>query len=290
MQSRRDAVLKKIIMDRKLSVKARRSALADMQAPSRAFLLRLANDPDAPVHVRLDASRMLPQVEQRMAGARAVRVRQREEELVEQRIVPDEETRRREIDEVLRQAAKELGINLDEQGGSNPIPESPEMEIMGPSPVAPKVPVDGISSEAGSHPEPEPPAVRIPDSPDARADSKRQELLARGRALAASVLVQYERFTRCPHNLQESKRLEDLQGKFVEWERLAHIQHADIDTQEFCDPRLRPAPPKVINQTAYMRQRQVLAIDEQDIICAQPQRAKPAHADSGFWAGAGPGI
>ena len=70
----------------------------------------------------------------------------------------------------------------------------------------------------------EPAVVRIPDS------ERKQELLREGHALAASVIVQYERFTRAPNNLQESQRLDDLQDKLSEWERQTHIQFPDIDT------------------------------------------------------------
>ena len=280
MQTRRDAVLKKIVMDRKLRVKTRRTALADMEAPSRAFLTRLANDPDTPDHVRLDATRRLPEVEHRMAGGRVARA--------QQRIAPDEEARRQEIDRILAGAAEELGINLDEEGGSKTIPESVEQEALGSLAALPNVPPDEISSEAGSRSQSVQPEIRLTDSsepPAQQSDSKREELLASGRALAASVLVQYERFTRCPHNLQESKRLDYLQGQFLIWERQAHIQHADIDTQkEFPDPRLRPPPPKVMDARMYQAHRQVLAIDEQAFI-APPRQTKATHADSGMWGG-----
>lgn len=260
-------------------MKTRREALVEMEAPSRAFLTTLANDVSVPAKLRLDASRRLPEAEHRMAGERAARGRTE----------PSEEARRREIDEVLRQAAEELGINLNEQGGSKTIPESAEPVIVEPPPAAPSAPADGASSEAVScsqvlrklHQQgtSEPP-VRLPDS-----DTRREELLDRGRALAASVLVQYERFTRCPHNLQESKRLEHLQGQFLKWERQAHIQQPNLDTlKEFPDPRLRPSPPKVMDARMYQAHRQVLTIDEQAFI-APRQQVKTLHADSGMWGG-----
>jgi len=279
MQTRKDAALRKIVMDVKLPIKTRRAALAEMEAPSRALLVKQANDSAAPANLRMDASRRLPEAERRMSGERAARARRRTE--------PDEETRRREIDEVLEQAAQELGVSLDDTGGSKTIPESVELRTVGPPAAVPGVPDYGVSSEAGSHSQ-SGQLVHFPDKPD-DSQSKRADLLDQGRALAASVIVQYERFTRCPHNLQESRRLGDLQAAFLAWERQTHIEFPSIDTQkEFPDSRLRPLT-KVVDQRAYLRQRQVLAIDEQAIISAQPQQAKP-HADSGFWGGAGAGI
>lgn len=264
MQSRRDAVLKKIIMDRKLSVKARRTALADMQAPSRAFLARLANDPDAPDHVRLDATRRRAEVEHRMAGERVARARQR----AEQRIGTDEEARRREIDEVLRQAAEELGINLDDKGGSKSIPES----------------------VARTHPEPEQPAVRIPDSPDVRADSKREQLLAQGRALVAAINAQFGMMSQAPLNWHAGqKKLEQLQADFAAFERAINADHPEIDTQkEFPDERLRFFP-RIVDERGYFAQRRAATIDEQSFIAPRRERTKFAH-DDGLWAVAGPGI
>src|SRR6266851_9852703 len=117
MQSRKDGALRKIVEDERLPMKTRREALGEMEAPSRAFLTTLANNPSVPAKLRLDAAKRLPATEQRLSEERTARAHRRSE--------PDEEARRREIDEVLRQAAQELGVNLDDPGGgSNTIPES----------------------------------------------------------------------------------------------------------------------------------------------------------------------
>jgi len=240
-----------------------------MDSPSRLFLTKLANEDDVPAQLRLDAARRLPEAERRISEERA---RQSE---------PDEETKRREIDAILAECAREQGANAE---GPKLIFESVEPVIVEPQPTAPAVPQDEVSGALE-----QPAAVRIPDSPDDRP-SKREEPLAQGRALAARVIVQYERFTRCPRNLQESRRLNDLQVAFLEWERQAHVQFPGIDTlKEFPDTRLRPVA-KVVDQSAYLRQRQMLAIDEQRIISGQTEQTKPPHRDGGFWDGAGPGI
>jgi hypothetical protein len=190
---------------------------------------------------------------------------------------------RAEIDAILAECAREQAVKV---GGPKTIPEAAEPVSMGPPPAAPSVPVDGVSSEAVSPPELEQPAVRIPDSPNG-SETKRAELLAQGRALAANVLVQYERFTRCPQNLQESQILDKLQAAFLAWERQAHLQLPSIDTlKEFSDVRLRPPPPKMLDGRTYLLHRRVLTLDQ---LLNVPSPAKP-EKDNGIWAGTGPGI
>jgi hypothetical protein len=252
-----------------------------MESPSRLFLARLANDESAPATLRLDAARLLPGAEHRMAGQRAVRARQRSD--------PNEEERR-EIDRILAEAAKELGIDLglDDAEGPETLAECSAPIAVGTPAALPNVPPDEVSSDAGSRSrdmrvqfQSEPPAVRLPDS-----DVKREELLAQGRVLAASVLIQYERFTRCPHNLQESKRLEYLQGQFLKWEREAQLRFPGIDLSEFANPRLRPAPPKVD-----FSDRQLMVPEMCLLSRVQPQpQVKGPRDDGSLWAAAGPGI
>ncbi len=270
MQSRKDAALRKLVTDARLPIKTRRAALGEMQAPSRAFLTTLANDSSVHAWIRLDASRKLPEVEQRIVAARARRLSR-----------PDEETKRREIDRILAEAAKELGIDLDDAVGPEPLPESAEPIAIG-SPAAP----DEILSDTITHTQSEQPTVRLTDSPEALSDT-RQELLTQGRALAAAVLVQYERFTRCPHNLQESQRLEYLQGQFLKWEREAQMKVPGIDFSEFANPRLRPAPPKV----DFSRLDRQLMVPEMLMLPrVQPRQARGPRDDGSMWAAAGPGI
>jgi hypothetical protein len=161
--------------------------------------------------------------------------------------------------------------------------------------------VDGASTDAGSRSQAhalqdcyqsEPPAVRSPDS-----DTKREEMLAQGRALAASVLVQYERFTRCPHNLQESKHLEYMQDQFLKWEREA--VECDIPTRkEFPDPRLRPVI-KIVVERSYISERrahaQAMSIWKTADECDGPRAPfrlarKQYRSESGFWSGMPGGI
>jgi len=269
MQTRKDAALRKIVQDARLPIKTRRAGLNEMDSPSRLFLTKLANEDDVPAQLRLDAARRLPETERRMSEERA------------RRSEPDEEAKRRKIDAILAECAREQGTSVE---GPKPIPEFAATVAVEPQSPPPAVPQDEVSGALG-----QPAAVRIPDSPDDRP-SKREEPLAQGRALAASVIVQYERFTRCPRNLQESRRLNDLQVAFLEWERQAHAQFPGIDTlKEFSDTRLRPGA-RVVDQSAYLRQRQMLAIDEQRIISGQTEQTKLPHRDGGFWDGAGPGI
>src|SRR5712664_3317872 len=195
---------------------------------------------------------------------------------------------RAEIDRILMECAREQGVQVAAQpavevegqaGGPKPIPKSVEPIAVGAPPAPPSVPVDGVSSEAPEQPAHA--AVRIPDLPD-DSESKRGELLAQGRALAASVLVQYERFTRCPHNQQEVHRLDALTAQFLEWERQAHIQFPEIDTlKEFPDARLRPVQ-KVPFHGDYYRTfrfyKNMLTFDEQQAIALQHEQTKREQA------------
>ena len=140
-------------------------------------------------------------------------------------------------------------------------------------------------------PEVEPCVVPIQADAPATDLAQRTEHLERGRKLANRIFVQLERCYRTPFNKQEAAQLDSLQARFLAWERETHIQFPAINTlDEFPDPRLRPVP-KVIDQRAYLRQRQVLAMDDLRIISAQPpEQAKPTRADAGLWGGAGPGI
>jgi hypothetical protein len=146
--------------------------------------------------------------------------------------------------------------------------------------------VDGVSSEAVSLPELEQPAVQIPDSPNG-SETKRVELLAQGRELAAAIFRQYERWTRAPFNDEEARKLDRLQEQFLKWEREAHLRFPSIDTlKEFPDARLRPPPPKILDGRTYLAHRRILTLDQ---LLNVPPPCKP-EKDNGIWAGAGPGI
>jgi|HubBroStandDraft_2_1064218.scaffolds.fasta_scaffold426650_2 hypothetical protein len=113
------------------------------------------------------------------------------------------------------------------------------------------------------------------------------EPLARGRKLAAAILSQLERFYLAPGNREEGKRLDLLQGEFVEWERQTQVQFPDINTlAEFPDERLRPARKKIATQREYLRLRNQWSVDE---LMALPDRIREAkkttHADGGMWSG-----
>ena len=258
-----------------LDIKTSASSFGGNGVTSRLFLSRLAKDPNIPANVRLDAARRLPEAEQRVVKERA---RKRA------RATPDEE-RQREIDRILAEAAEELGFNLADAEGPEPLAESTEAIAIGSPAALPNVPVDEVSSNAGSRSQalrhvlqdcncPEPISVRLPDS-----DTKREELLAQGRALAITICAQLERCYCAPFNHQEGKKLDSLQAKFLEFERQAHLLFPDIDTlKEFPDARLRPPQPKVMDARTYQAHRHVLAI-------APPRQTKPTHADSGMWGG-----
>jgi hypothetical protein len=274
MQSRKDAALRKIVEDGKLPIKTRREALAAMDAPSRAFLTTLSNDTAAPAKLRLDASRRLPETERRISENR------------------EAQKRLREIDRILAECALEQDAKSE---GPKPITESPSPAIMEPQTTAAAVPREGPSSVAAPEVTSQPgETVETCESNESgkRTDdrqSKCAELVERGRNLATAILAQYERFTRAPFNQQEGKKLDNLQAAFLTWERQTHIQFPEIDTaKEFPDPRLRPAPPRILDERAYQRHRRMLEIDEQ---CGIPMKqARPTHGDNGMWGGLPPGI
>jgi hypothetical protein len=245
--------------------------------------MRLANDPAAPGKLRLDATKRLPEVEQRMAGVRVARA--------QERVAPDVEARRREIDRILAEAAEELGVSVgDKEAVPNAVPESTDPETMGPPPVAASVPDYGISRDASSRTESEQPAVRLPDSQDAPGNSQREHLLSEGRALASAIRAQLGNMSQAPvHWHAGQKKLELLQADFLAWEREVNAHYPDTDTlKEFPDNRLRYVM-QIVDQRGYFAQRRVATIDEQAFIAPQRGRTKVARVD-GLWAVAGPGI
>jgi len=239
MQSRKDAALRKIVEDERLPLKTRREALAEMDAPSRAFLTTLANGLSVPAKLRLDVARRLPGAEQRISDERMARAHRRSE--------PDEEARRREIDRILAECAREQDAQVE---GPKTIPESTEARTAEPPPAPPSVPVDGVSSVPASCPEAVPHPVPHPNESGKRTDdgseTKRDELLAQGRELAAAIFTQLGIMSNAPlHWHAGQKRLEQLQGDFLAWERAMHADYPDLDLhKEFPDAQLRPPPPK----------------------------------------------
>ncbi len=246
-----------------------------MELPSRLFLTRLANDQIAPGTLRLDAARRLPGAEQRISEDRAARARRRSE--------PDEQARRREIDRFLAEAERELETAKQETLNVQPVAD--QVRMLEPQPTPPAAPPDEISCEAQEQPAHA--AVRIPDSPD-DSESKREELLAQGRALAAAILTHLEIMSHAPLNWHAGqKKLQQLQGDFLAWERAMRVDYPDMDTQrQFPDARLRPAP-KIIDARTYQAHRRVLTLDE--ALAVPLAEAKPTH-DDGFWTGMPAGI
>ena len=269
MQSRKDGALRKIVEDGKLPIKTRRAALAEMEAPSRALLVKLANDSSGPANLRLDASRRLPEAEHRLAGERMARARRSE----------PEEARREEIDRILAEVAREL--EADEAPKSTP-PNVAPSPLLEPQPPASVVPLDGVLSEAVS--QSEQPAVRISDSIE-----RKRELLTQGRALAASILAQLGIMSHAPLNWHAGqKKLEQLQADFLAWERAMRVDYPDIDTlKEFPDSQLRP-PPKIIDARTYQAHRRVMTLDE--ALSVPQAQAKATHTGSDFWDGIPAGL
>jgi hypothetical protein len=249
MQSRKDGALRKIVEDGRLPMKTRRAALAEMDRPSRLFLTRLANDHDVPAKLRLDAARRLPETERRISGERA------------RRPEPDEEAKRREIDAILAECAREQTPNIE---GPKPIPESSERVAVESQPLAPEVPQNEISSP-----------VNWTD--------ERAEELKHGHELSAAILRQLEIMSHAPLNWHAGqKKLEQLQADFLAWERAMHTDYPDIDTRkEFPDARLRP-PQRIIDARTYQAHRRVMTLD--DALAVPLAEAKSTH-DYGFWGG-----
>jgi len=272
MQSRKDGALRKIVMDGTLPMKVRREALGEMEVPSRAFLVKLANDPTVPAKLRLDVSRRLPGAERRISEKRA-----------RAHHPPDEEARRREIDHILAEAARELEAAKQETLNVQPVAD--QLQVLEPQPTAPVAPPDEISSVA---PEPAHAAVRIPDSPD-DSETKRAELLTQGRTLAAAILHQWQRVWTAPLNQQEQARLDALQRAWANYERESAAHGIDIE-KEF-DIRLLRPPLQKLPDIARMRHAHgVLEWNLLSLGLAGKRGQKDAEPDQGFWSSAGPGI
>ncbi len=182
---------------------------------------------------------------------------------------------RTEVDEILRQCEAELAAE-DGQGRNAEAPKSTpaiveRSPLLEPQPTAPAVPQDGVLSV-----------------PVNGTDDERAEGLKRGHDLAAAILMQLEIMSHAPLNWHAGqKKLEQLQGDFLSWERAMRIDYPDMDTQkEFPDARLRVSP-KIIDARTYQAHRRVLTLDE--ALAVPPAKVKPVH-DDGFWSCAGPGI
>jgi hypothetical protein len=210
MQKKKDAALRSIVVNENLTIRTRREALAAMDAPSRLFLNRLANDVNVPAKLRLDAARRLPEVEKRLAEGRAAR-----------KPAPE----RSEIDRHLFEAANELGIELDagepkrRAESSSEVGDEPHQADL-------SVPADEISSR---------PESPVPITNEVRKTDTRT-LADRGRAVAKRVLEQYERFYVAPFNAQEGARLDTLRKEFGEWK--SEAERAGIDARALFGDKL----------------------------------------------------
>src|SRR6266436_4156335 len=95
----------------------------------------------------------------------------------------------------------------------------------------------------------------------------------RGRELADAVRQQLEQVYRCPFNAEEGRRLDTLQGAFAEWAN----QFPELaNLPEFADERLRPRPPKIADEKAYLIRRRQWALDE---LCAIPGQLEQARVE-----------
>jgi len=213
---------------------------------------------------------------------------------------------REEIDRVLAEAAKELGLPADPasttakqiQEDPNAVPSVMAEQSLEPLPAPSSVPENGVPGEVVSRSQskrmacqkPMAQVVRNPDTQDARSDP-RQELLAQGRALASAIHAQLGVMAHAPLNWHAGqKKLEMLQEEFMAFEQTMRADHPEIDMQkEFPDARLRSVQ-KVVDQRSYFAQRRVATIDEQAFIASPPERERTKAADVGIWSAAGPGI
>lgn len=192
------------------------------------------------------------------------------------RAVQDESAKqqRTEVDEILRQCeaelAAEVGQAIDAGAPKSTLANAVPSPSLEPQPTAPAVPPDGISSAS------------VP--PTGGTDDERAKVLKRGHELASMILAQLGIMSNAPLNWHAGqKRLEHLQADFLAWERAAHVEYPDMDThKEFSDPQLRPLPSKITDARTYQAHRRVMTLDE---ALAVPGKAKPKHADSGFWGG-----
>ena len=121
----------------------------------------------------------------------------------------------------------------------------------------------------------------------------REMLLQQGRELAESVIFQYQRWTRCPFNAQESARLRGLQSAFVAWERQANAQCPDLDTATvFADSRLRPYQRTVtVADVARLRRTpSPLQAHFKSVQLATAREEKKSTDSEGIWGGLPGGI
>jgi hypothetical protein len=115
---------------------------------------------------------------------------------------------------------------------------------------------------------------------------ERTETLERGRKLAATVLGQLERFYAAPFNLDEGKKLDNLQKAFLAWEQEAVGKVPAESLEEFSDPRLRPARKKIGSQREYLFLRNQWSIAELRALPGRLEEVKKTtNVAGGMWSG-----
>jgi len=282
MQSRKDTGLRAIVENVQLPTKVRREALALMDAPSRLFLTRLINDESVPAKLRLDATRRLPAAERRISEGKignddtiTVGVSASVKAGVEPRpatgssaYILDDETK------------KLLGRKF---GDPKPISESATPEPLEVPHAAAPAPTHGPSNEYPSNEHPQygqTEAERNKDLADRIAAHRR------GKELAARTIVQYERCTRAPFNLEESWLLEGLQKEFSTWESEVKTKWPDWDTRaEFLDNRLRRYERRMTTND-FARARRSM----RHFVLPEPVSERKPDFDDGIWSGMPRGV
>jgi len=235
MQSRKDAALRKIVENTELPIKTRREALTAMDAPSRLFLTRLANDVDVAAKLRLDAARRLPEAERGLSEAKTAKTAQKPEKLdINAGIYPGID---RSLDSTLGPAMRQL---LAESWGSSSTSEPAETRAQESSSTAAPVPQDGVSktetrSESGQPASQAKAPTQQNDAPcpsflrTPYVEIQRKKIIERGRDLAKSIMRRHERLWRAPQNSEEQWHLAFLQKKWVAYEREARDLGVDVE-------------------------------------------------------------
>jgi hypothetical protein len=244
-----DAALRNVIFA-KAPLKTKRQALANMSAPSETFLLDLMSSPSVHPKLKTDAA-------ERLAVVRSLKhsvfgnTRKRSGEPHK-----DDPDRREEIDAILAEEARQLGMSLEDSGDPNAQPKLGATEIHEPRQTAPSVPQGEAASAPTARPEDERDLVPA-DAPvvsetvsaqlepteqfQEQRSAEREALLVRGRELASRVIAQYNHWTRAPWNREQDAWLRGAQKAFSEWEREMNEKFPEVDTRTlFNDGRLRP--------------------------------------------------
>lgn len=240
--------------------------------------------PDCPRRSRLSLLRQLACDGKKSAKARLEAMK---DLLAAMPAIPaDEEAARREVDRILADVAREMGMTLEAKPAIPAPVEAPkgkpnlDTRKEGSSPASHSVSLPGVSS---------PESVRRKSSTSEQSvATQHEELPRRGYALAERILAQRQRCEMALTNREELHQLDRLQGMWTDFEKEATAAGLNLQEFEFDLAKLRPFTRKV---NIAQERRRLFAEHELDgamrarLTGDLPSRSEAGNRDGGMWSG-----